>query len=271
MFSRAGVGTAGLLFTHERLIRPNVEHNFRCIYRVDCVDCCSGIHLDYEPPQSQHAAGSLIHRLFVMTIKKTPLVISILSIAIIGLVTLFTLTSKTDFGEKTPRSFAELGGNFTLQSSSGDVSLSDFKGKAVVMYFGFMSCPEVCPNSMGIIQAAFGKMSSEELSDIQGIMISIDPQRDNLKSLEKFTQYYHPNIIGITGDDNTIEQTADQYGAYFKRTEDKTNDYLFEHVSRYYVIDRDGHLVDALRHSTTPNELAAKLRETLTGKALALQ
>ena len=204
-------------------------------------------------------------------IQNSHLILGVLSLAIIGLIALFTLTSKTEFGEKTPRSFAELGGNFTLQSSTGDVSLSDFKGKAVVMYFGFMSCPEVCPNSMGVLQSAFNKLSAEELKDVQGIMISIDPQRDNVKSLEQFTQYYHPKIAGLTGSDEAVEQTADQYGAYFKRTKDKVNDYLFEHVSRYYVINQHGQLVDALRHSTTPNELTAKLRETLTGKTLALQ
>lgn len=193
------------------------------------------------------------------------------TLAIIGLITLFTVTSKTEFGEKTPRSFAELGGDFTLQSAKGDVSLSDFQGKAVVMYFGFMNCPEVCPNSMGVLQSAFNRLDVDELKNVQGIMISIDPERDNVKSLEQFTQYYHPQIVGLTGDDATVEKTADQYGAYFKRTKDKVNDYLFEHVSRYYVIDQQGNLVDALRHSTTPSELTAKLRETLTNKPLALQ
>ena len=193
------------------------------------------------------------------------------ALAIVGLITLFILTSKTEFGKKTPRNFSELGGGFTLQSAKGNVSLSDFKGKAVVMYFGFMNCPEVCPNSMGVLQSAFNRLSADELKSVHGIMISIDPERDNVKSLEKFTQYYHPQIIGLTGSDDAVEKTADQYGAYFKRTKDKENDYLFEHVSRYYVIDQQGNLVDALRHSTTPNELTAKLRETLNQQTLALQ
>ena len=77
--------------------------------------------------------------------------------------------------------------------------------------------------------------------------------------------------MGLSGSDDAVEKTAEQYGAYFKRTKDKVNDYLFEHVSRYYIIDQQGNLVDALRHSTTANELTAKLRETLTGKPLALQ
>ena len=203
--------------------------------------------------------------------KQIHIVFTSLILAIIGLVALFTLTTKSEFGETAPSSLDQLGGNFTLQSLQGDVSLSDFKGKAVVMYFGFMSCPEVCPNSLGVIKATFNKLDEDTIADVQGIMISIDPQRDNVKSLEQFTQYYHPKIAGLTGSDEAVEQTANQYGAYFKRTKDKVNDYLFEHVSRYYVINQHGQLVDALRHSTTPNELTAKLRETLTGKTLALQ
>jgi len=180
--------------------------------------------------------------------------------AIIGLIALFTLTSKNDFGETTPSSFDQLGGDFTLQSLHGDVSLSDFKGKAVVMYFGFMSCPEVCPNSLGVIKAAFNKLGSDNITDVQGLMISIDPERDSLQSLATFTQHFHPNIIGITGDHSKLEKTAKQYGAYFSKTDDPKLGYLFEHVSRYYVINKDGELVDAMRHSTTPNELVARLK-----------
>lgn len=184
-------------------------------------------------------------------------------LAICGLIALFLSTSKNTFGEKQPSSFAELGGDFTLQSVKGDVSLSDFKGKAVVMYFGFMSCPEVCPNSMGVIQGALNKLESEKSDQVQGIMISIDPERDSLTQLADFTRYFHPNIIGITGEPSELEQVAKQYGAYFAKTPDERREYVFEHVSRYYVINKQGQLVDAMRHSTTANELAARLKTVI--------
>ena len=195
-----------------------------------------------------------------MQFKQTHIIFASLIFAIIGLITLFSLTSKNEFGEKTNLSFDQLGGDFTLQSARGDISLSDFKGKAVVMYFGFMSCPEVCPNSLGVIKAAFKKLDANDIDNVQGLMISIDPKRDSLTSLEKFTQHFHPNITGITGDEDILEKTAKQYGAYFSKIVDPKLDYLFEHVSRYYVIDKDGELVDAMRHSTTPNELVARLK-----------
>lgn len=191
---------------------------------------------------------------------QSQLAFTVLIFAIIGLIALFTLTSKSEFGEKTPNSFDQLGGDFTLQSSQGDVSLSDFKGQAVVMYFGFMSCPEVCPNSLAVIKAAFNKINAENINAVQGIMISIDPARDSVQSLAAFTQHFHSQIIGVTGNQSALAKTAKQYGAYFSKTDDPKLGYLFEHVSRYYVIDKDGELVDAMRHSTTPNELAARLK-----------
>jgi protein SCO1/2 len=209
-----------------------------------------------------------------MKIQKTHIVFSALAFAIIGLITLFTVTSKADFGETSPRSFDQLGGDFTLQSADGPVSLSDFNGKTIVMYFGFMSCPEVCPNSMGVIQTALNKLNDNEIKTVQGLMISIDPERDTLQSLKKFTQYYHANIQGLTGTTEELQATTKLYGAYFKKQKDLSSDtkdnYVFEHVSRYYVINSQGQLVDAMRHSTTPNELVARLKETINRETLTL-
>jgi len=188
--------------------------------------------------------------------------LSALAIAIISVIVLYVVTSTQNFGEKAPRSLAELGGNFSLQSVAGDVALSDFKGKTVVMYFGFMTCPEVCPNSMGVIKNAFNQLEQTQLDAVQGMMISIDPDRDTLENLNEFAQYFHPNIIGVTGEKAQLEQLGKQYGAYFEREQDTDNDYLFRHSSRYYVINSKGVLIDAMRHSTTANELAARINST---------
>ena len=87
-------------------------------------------------------------------------VLSVLLVAIIGLVSLFVSTSNTDFDQKA-KQFSELGGDFTLTSQEGPVSLSDFEGKVVVMYFGFLTCPEVCPNSLTVIRTALKRLDTE--------------------------------------------------------------------------------------------------------------
>lgn len=196
--------------------------------------------------------------------KSVRIALGAIGLALVVVVGLFIITSDNDIGEK-PKSFSELGGDFTLTSKSGDVSLSDYTNKVVVMYFGFLTCPEVCPNSMTVIQTALNKLNESELEHTQAMLVSVDPNRDTPDKLAEYTQFYHTQLIGLTGTRQQIDNVTRQYGAYYDFTEieNVTADYGVEHSSRYYVIDRDGTLVAAMRHSTTPNELAAQIRELL--------
>ncbi len=159
----------------------------------------------------------------------------------------------------------KLGGDFILRSQQGDVALQDFRGKIVILYFGFVSCSEVCPNSMNMWQRALGKMNLTERHQVQPILISVDPARDSVDDLAKFTARFHPQILGLTGTVEEIDKVARDYGAYFEITHSDTPDseYAFDHVSRYYIVDQQGELVDAMRHGTTANELVARIRALL--------
>lgn len=185
-------------------------------------------------------------------------------IVLLALLVLFVSTSRATLGEK-PRSFAELGGDFTLQSLSGAVSLSDFQGKIVVMYFGFLTCPEVCPNSMGIMAGAVDRLPKVQRTDVELLLVSIDPGRDTLQKLASYADYFHPNLTGVTGSKTEIDAVTRQYGAYYNFTdiESVTEDYGVEHSSRYYVMDRNGKLIAAMRHGTTVAELTAQISELL--------
>ena len=180
------------------------------------------------------------------------------------LIGLFILTSDADLTEK-PQQFSDLGGNFTLTSKDGAVSLDDFQGKVVVMYFGFLTCPEVCPQSMTVISSALARLNAEQLEQSQAILVSVDPNRDTPEKLAEYTRFYHSTLIGLTGTKDDIDRVTRQYGAYydFSEIESVTEDYGVEHSSRYYVIDKQGGLVAAMRHSTTPNELYAQILELL--------
>ena len=163
-----------------------------------------------------------------------------------------------------------IGGDFVLRNIDGRVSLKDFRGSVVVLYFGFLSCPEVCPTSMSILTRSLEKLSPAEKNKTKAILISIDPQRDNFQELLEFTNYYHPNILGVTGTEQEVEKVAQQYGAFFEITESETVDsaYAYRHSSRYYVIDQQGKLIQAMRHSTTPNELSARIKKLFQQSAL---
>jgi protein SCO1/2 len=162
----------------------------------------------------------------------------------------------------------KLGGDFTLTSVNGDVSLSDYEGQLVLMYFGFLNCPKVCPSSMGVLQRTFYGLDDQESEQVKGLLVSIDPKRDSADDLAAFTKKYHANITGLTGSPEAIDRIARDYGAYFEITtsDDPNNDYVFEHSSRYYLINHEGELVDAMRHSTTSNELLARIRQILATK-----
>lgn len=196
--------------------------------------------------------------------KPVNIALGVMTLFLVALVSLFVVTSDKSLAEK-PRSLDSLGGDFTLTAHSGKVSLSDYRGKAVVMYFGFLTCPEVCPSSMTTISTALNRLDADEASQTQAILVSVDPKRDTIKELAEYAQFYHPRLVGLTGNKEQIDSVTNQYGAYydFSEIESVTADYGVEHSSRYYVIDRDGKLVTAMRHSTTPNELAAQIKELL--------
>ncbi|GAA6138815.1 SCO family protein [Arenicella sp. 4NH20-0111] len=191
------------------------------------------------------------------------------SMAAIGLIlalviALFVVTSESSLAEK-PQSFSDLGGDFTLTSASGPVALSDFQDKVVVLYFGFLTCPEVCPNSMSVIQGALSRLETTQLDSVQAVLVSVDPNRDSPQQLAEYTQFYHENLVGLTGSKKQIDAVTRQYGAFydFNEIESSTSDYGVEHSSRYYVINPKGALVAAMRHSTTSNELTAQIQELL--------
>lgn len=154
-----------------------------------------------------------------------------------------------------------LGGEFTLTGIDGDVSLSDFKGKVVMLYFGFVQCSEVCPTSMRVMAQTFAMLDDEEISQVQVVLISIDVEEDSFAEVDEYAKRFHQNFIGLTGTIEQIDQVIAEYGAYYNKTElaqtDKTR--AFRHSSRYFIVNKQGDLIAAMRHSSTANELHARL------------
>ncbi len=156
------------------------------------------------------------------------------------------------------------GGDFTLQSVQGPVSLKDFRGKVVLIYFGYAMCPDICPTNLSMMAGAFGQLSKEELQRVQGVFISVDPKRDSPQRLAEYTQYFHPAIMGITGKPEVIAELAKRYGmAYKKVVLDSVTNYVVDHSSETYIIDPQGKLVERLPHGTLPEQILAAVRKYL--------
>ncbi len=156
------------------------------------------------------------------------------------------------------------GGDFTLQSAQGPVSLKDFRGKVVLIYFGYSMCPDICPTNLSMMAGALGQLSKEELQRVQGLFISVDPERDSVQRLEEYTQYFHPAIMGITGKPEVIAELAKRYGAVYKKVVlDSATNYVVDHSSETYVIDPQGKLVERLPHGALPEQILAAIRKYL--------
>lgn len=158
------------------------------------------------------------------------------------------------------------GGDFTLRSIEGPVSLSDYRGKVVLLYFGYTWCPDVCPTSLSLMAQALSQMTERQVRQVQGIFVSVDPERDTPERLAEYTDYFHPNIIGVTGTAEEVAEVAGQYGvAYRKAESDSATGYLVDHSSFTYVLDQEGELVTRLGHGAPPKEILQAVRPLLAG------
>jgi len=183
--------------------------------------------------------------------------ITLIVILILGLAWLLN-SAQHDLLNK--QSSAKRGGDFSLQSVNGPVSLSDFRGKVVLLYFGYTSCPDICPTNLALMASAFGNMTPEQLNRVQGIFISVDPKRDTVKRLDEYTNFFHKKIMGITGSEAEIAELASRYGVSYRFVEQKSDMlYVVDHSSETYVIDTQGEWVDTLPHATQSEEIVKRI------------
>ncbi|MBF0276078.1 MAG: SCO family protein [Nitrospinae bacterium] len=160
------------------------------------------------------------------------------------------------------------GGDFTLKSADGPVSLSDFKGKVVLMFFGFTTCTNACPVGMMEMTNAFSLLSEDELKNVQGLFISIDPERDKLPALKEYGHYFHPNILGITGTKEEVAKVAAKFGVMYSKEKLVNSElgYGFSHTSTIYLVNPQGIFSDSFVYGTAPEIIADEVKYLLKKK-----
>lgn len=165
-----------------------------------------------------------------------------------------------DNHQQLPLSKEPIGGDFTLNSVDGQVSLTDFRGKIVILYFGYTMCPDICPTSLALLANGLNLLSEAQQDRIQPIFVSVDPERDGLEHLMGYGRYFHPSIISVTGDPETIRTVADLYGASYRKVESGSSaGYMVDHSAYLYLIDENGKLVDSVAHGTPPKQIHDRL------------
>jgi protein SCO1/2 len=154
--------------------------------------------------------------------------------------------------------------NFKLTGINGDVSLSDYRGKLVLIYFGYTFCPDICPATLANIGQALRKMGEDKASEVQTIMISLDPERDTPQKLAEYVTHFHPSFIGITGTEQQLAEVTSLYGIFYeKHLETGATGYLIDHTATLLVIDRDGYLKLVFPFGVTVDEIADDLKYML--------
>jgi protein SCO1/2 len=160
---------------------------------------------------------------------------------------------------------AAKGGDFTLDGPDGPVSLSDLQGKAVLIFFGYTSCPDVCPISLARINACFSAMDEEELERVQALFITLDPERDTAETLEKYTSYFHPKIIGLRGEVEDIDAVTAQYGISYSKDPlpGSPFGYSISHPTDILLLDGRGEVIETVPHDAKSRDLLARIRGLL--------
>ncbi|WP_426416046.1 SCO family protein [Aestuariirhabdus sp. LZHN29] len=154
---------------------------------------------------------------------------------------------------------------FTLNSTQGPVSLQQLKGKAVMLYFGYASCPDVCPVDLAVVGAALKQLSPAELPQVQALFITLDPERDDLERLGEYAAFFHPSLDTLHGSVEQIAAVAKSYGVIYEKSyysNDKSL-YWISHSANFFLINPQGQLARVLPRETTPAELSEHLRSLI--------
>jgi len=152
--------------------------------------------------------------------------------------------------------------DFRLTDADGrERTLADFKGKAVMMFFGFTQCPDVCPTAL-VRAAEIRKLLGADGDRLQVIFVTVDPERDSPVVLKAYTQAFDPSFIGLYGDMQRTSQTAKDFKVFYRKVPTGSS-YTMDHSAFSYVFDPKGKIRIVLRHEQSAQECADDLRRLL--------
>lgn len=156
------------------------------------------------------------------------------------------------------------GGDFTVMTSEGPLSLADLRGEVVLLYFGYAHCPDVCPTDLAVIGMAIKSLEPREQARVRGFFVSIDPDRDNPENLRQYAGYFHERIIGGTHTIEELKRITGQYAAGFIiDPHEPGSNYTVSHTASTYVIDARGALQEIVPHASEPAAVTAAVRRYL--------
>jgi len=157
-----------------------------------------------------------------------------------------------------------IGGPFTLADPAGRrVALADFKGKLVLLYFGYATCPDVCPTDLAVIAQALREVGPAA-AGVQPLFVTLDPQRDSPAVLREYTAAFDPRFVALTGSEDEIRRVATDFKVFYEKVDlPGTNTYAIDHTPYTFLLDRAGKFVILFPPGTPADRMVEMLREQL--------
>lgn len=156
-----------------------------------------------------------------------------------------------------------VGAPFTLFDPDGRrVSLADFEGKLVLLYFGFANCPDVCPTDLALMAQALRSLGAKE-SEVQPLFITLDPVRDSPAVLREYAAAFHPRLLPLTGREEEVKRVATSFKVFFEKVPMPAGGYSIDHTAYTFLLDRKGKFAILFPPGTPAERMAEMLREQL--------
>lgn len=162
---------------------------------------------------------------------------------------------------------ADYGRDFALIDHNGKPrTLADFRGKVVLIFFGYTRCPDVCPTTMGELRLVMQRLG-EDAKRVQVLFVTVDPERDKPELLAQYVPAFDASFLGLYGDAEATAKTAKEFKVFYQKVAgSKPDSYTMDHTAGSYVIDAQGRLRLFVRHGGSLDPLIADLRTLLSGK-----
>ena len=154
--------------------------------------------------------------------------------------------------------------DFKLTDHNGkERSLADFRGKVVVLFFGFTQCPDVCPTTMAEMAQVMSVLG-EQSKDVQVLFVTVDPERDTQELLQQYVPAFHPSFLGLRGDVAATDAVAKEFKVFHAKVAGKTPEtYTMDHTAASFVFDKEGKVRLYVRPGQGPEAIAADIKQLL--------
>lgn len=158
----------------------------------------------------------------------------------------------------------QIGGAFTLVDHTGrQVSEADYRGKIMLVFFGYSFCPDVCPTTLATVAQAVESLTPSEQNQLAPLFITVDPERDTVPKMADYVANFSPAIVGLTGSPEQIKAVSQAYRVYARKVEEGNGPYSVDHSAILYLMDGKGRYVTHFDPSVTSDRLVAAIRKQL--------